>query len=350
MGFFRTVYTLCTRTSAFPEMLGTPVWKAILHSILLLLICPLIIATVQTCREKKDCAGTLESLKQDSGGFGFRGNDMCFGGSFQERHYTFELFGSGMRLDYVTTPQEVQTLKPDHWKEHSGLLITKSRAIFWTKTPDFLFLFWEVPAEIMKSCFSTQGKDPELTSELVAIARNSESEPHTGAQLLETAEQSLTPEEKPVQAPPEKSAVQEKSAEPEKSAEQPAFEMQDIEYIKTMLLSLFWMYLFMQFFAEGILMFLLGGLCFAFMEFLYLRMMPNKLPFGKVYMLTLYAMFPALIVASLATLTGQTFLSFQTVFLIVFFIYQLFSFKALGLFLNPPDKRQQNNFPDDDDF
>lgn len=345
MGFFRTVRTLCTRTGAFPEMLGTPVWKALLHSVLLLLICPLIIATVQTCRKKKDCTDTLTRLEKVSGGFGFRGNEMCFGGSFQERHYTFELFGSGMRLDYVTTQQELQALKPDHWKEQSGLIVTKSKAIFWTRTQDFSFLFWEIPAEIMKSCLSTQGSDPELTSELVAIAQDSKSEPHTAAQLLAAAAQSLpTPEEKPAQAPAAESAL------PEQSVEQPAFEAQDAGYIKTMLLSLFWMYLFMQFLAEGILLFLLGGLCFAFMEFLYLRMMPNKLPFGKVYMLTLYAMFPALIVASLATLTGQTFLSFQTVFLIAFFIYQLFSFKALGLFLNPPDKRQQNDFPDDDDF
>ena len=79
-------------------------------------------------------------------------------------------------------------------------------------------------------------------------------------------------------------------------------------------------------------------------------MMPRKLPFGKVYMLTLYAMFPAMIIASLSILLGQTFLSFQTVFLIAFFIYQLFSFKKLGLFLNPPEKRRQDDFPDDDDF
>ena len=262
MGFFRTVRTLCTRTGAFPEMLGTPVWKALLHSVLLLLICPLIIATVQTCREKKDCTDTLERLEKVSGGFGFCGNEMCFGGSFQERHYTFELFGSGMRLDYVTTQQELQALKPDHWKEQSGLVVTKSKAIFWTRTPDFSFLFWEIPAEIMKSCLSTQERDPELTSELVAIAQDSKSEPHTAAQLLAAAAQSLpTPEEKPAQAPAAESAL------PKKTVEPPAFEIQDTEYIKTVLLSLFWMYLFMQFLAEGILMFLLGGLCFAFMEF-----------------------------------------------------------------------------------
>lgn len=332
MGFFRTVYTLCTRTSAFPEMLGTPVWKAILHSVLLLLICPLILATVQTCRAKDDCTAFMERLEHASGGFGFRGDEICFGGTFKERHYTFELFDSEMRLDYVTGKEELQRLKPDSWQEQKGLLLTQGAAVFWAKTPDLTFLFWKVPADVLKAGLSTGEQKPEMTSRMYTIARDADSKPHSASTLLAAAAETFpTTEKKP------------------ENAEIP-FEKQDSGYIKIMLLLMFCSTLFMQFFAEGLLMFILGGLCFAFMEFLYLRMMPNKLPFGKVYMLTLYAMFPALIVASLATLTGQTFLSFQTVFLISFFIYQLFSFKALGRFLNPPEKRQQNDFPDDDDF
>lgn len=334
MGFFRTVYTLCTRTSAFPEMLGTPVWKAILHSILLLLICPILLATVQTCREKKDCTDTLTRLEKDSGGFGFRGDEICFGGTFEERHYTFELFDSKTRLDYVTGKEELLRLKPDRWKEQKGLLLTQGAAVFWAKTPDLTFLFWKVPADILKAGLSHKGQKPAMTSRMYAIARDADSKPHNASTLLAAAAETFPTAENGTT-----------SVKPEAP-----FEKQDSGYIKIMLLLMFCTTLFMQFFAEGLLMFILGGLCFAFMEFLYLRMIPNKLPFGKVYMLTLYAMFPALIVASLATLMGQTFLSFQTVFLIAFFIYQLFSFKALGRFLNPPDKRQQNDFPDDDDF
>ncbi len=333
MGFFKTVYTLCTRTSAFPGMLGTPVWKAILHSILLALLCPLCIATVQTCRAKKEYAPILQRLEQTSGGFGYRGNDMCFGGSFQERHYTFELFESNMRLDYVTARKELMQLKPDNWKEQNGLLITKKNAIFWTKTPDLAFLYWEVPADILKACLSPGAQNTELTSKLYSITQKANAKARPAAALLNAAAETLPPEEK----------TSAQTASPEAP-----FEEQDPAYISTVLFSLFWMFLFMQFLAEGILLFALGGLCFAFMEFLYLRMMPGKLPFRKVYMLTLYAMFPALIVASLATLLGQTFLDFQTVFLIAFFIYQLYSFKILGAFLNPPDRRQKNDFPEDD--
>ena len=363
MGFFKTVYTLCTRTSAFPEMLETRVWKALLHSVLLLLLCPLIVASVQTCRAKQECTTVLQHLEQKSGGFGFSGNEMCFGGTFEARHYTFELFDSDMRLDYVTSRETLQKLDPDRWKEQSGLLITKSLALFWTKTPDQSFLFFEIPAELLKT-YLTAEKDSELVPELLAITRKANTQQHTAAALLNAAAESLPPVETVQAAGQEKKTENAEAAKPAESAstekqtaspitapeKAESFKMQDAGYIRDVLCSLFWGYLFQQYLITGLLMFVLGGLCFALMEFLYLRMMPNKLPFGKVYMLTLYAMFPALIVASLATLTGQTFLSFQTVFLIAFFIYQLFSFKALGLFLNPPDKRQQNNFPDDDDF
>lgn len=328
MGFFKTVRTLCTRTGAFPELLNTPLWRAILHSVLLALLCPFVIATVQTCREKKECAETLRRLEQESGGFGFCGNSMCFNGSAEERHYTFDLFGSGMRLDYVTTESERNNLKPDHWREQSGVLITKEQAIFWTKTPDHAFLFWNIPADIVQA-YLAPGTPPEnMTEKLYAIASDtSATAPHSAEDLLAAA--TVGKQAETTQAP---------------------FVRQKTDGILYGLLSLFWSLTFLQIISECLLLLVFGGLCFALMEFLYLRMMPNKLPFGKVYMLTLYAMFPAMIIASLSVLLGQTFLTFQTIFLIAFFIYQLFSFKKLGLFLNPPDKRRQDDFPDDDDF
>lgn len=330
MGFFRTVRTLCTRTGAFPELLNTPLWRAILHSVLLALLCPFVIATVQTCREKKNCTETLQRLEQESGGFGFCGNLLCFNGSFEERHYIFELFGSDMRLDYVTEENERNRLKPDHWREQSGVLLTKDQAIFWTKTPDHSFLFWNIPADVIQA-YLAPGNPPEnMTEKLYAIARDtSATAPRSAKDLLAAAVVAKTPETAHATA---------------------VFVRQETDGILYGLLSLFWSLTFLQIISECLLLLVFGGLCFALMEFLYLRMMPRKLPFGKVYMLTLYAMFPAMIIASLSILLGQTFLSFQTVFLIAFFIYQLFSFKKLGLFLNPPEKRRQDDFPDDDDF
>lgn len=330
MNFFRTVHTLCTRTSAFPELLKTPVWRAILHGLLLLVLCPLIVATVQTCKEKDACSESVQRLEQESGGFGFNGEAMSLGSSFGERHYVFDLFGVNTRLDYVTGRKEILALKADHWKEKQGLLLTKEKGIFWVKTPDASFLFWEVPADVIKAYFLPDTATGDTSEKIMKIAADSSSALRSSQDLLAAATATL---------PEAKETTAEKT---------PEFTRLETETIRTMLLTLFWSLAFMQIFTECFFMLLFGGLCFAFMEFLYLRMMPNKLPFGKIYMLTLYAMFPAIVIASLSVMLGQTFLSFQTVFLIAFFIYQLFSFRHLGRFLNPPDKRKQDDFTDDD--
>lgn len=335
MGFFKTVKTLCTRVSAFPELLQTPVWRAILHSVLLLLLCPLIAASVQTCRERKNCSETMQRLSQESGGIGFRGDTIALGNSQAEQHYAFELFNSYMRLDYVTEKEQLDRVDPAQWKEQTGVLLTHHKGIFWEKLPDGSFRFWDVPADVLKVYFMPETASESASTKLYQIAANSSTVLRTAEELRAAAAEKLSPAAKT-------------ETEKTDSKATPEFSPQDPARMVTLALSLFWTMAFSMIFLEGLLMFAFGSFCFAFMEFLYLRMMPNKLPYGKVYMLTLYAMFPAMIIASLSVLLGQTFLSFQTVFLIAFFIYQLFSFKHLGLHLNPPDKRKQDDFTDDD--
>lgn len=364
MSFFRTIFALCTRVNVLPDLLQTPVWRAILHTLLLILLCPLLAATMQTCRESDSCKKNIQQLEKECGGFGTGSEGMCLGGSFEERHYIFELFGENTRLDYVTERKRILELKPDLWKESQGLLLTKEKGIFWIKTPDASFLFWDIPADVMTVYLSDGPIPGEISSKLLNIATTSSSVPMTSEKLLEAAVDTLPAEKekKEAETAPEQTAEKapaaqvtppgqtapEQAAPPTTDKKAPDFTRLNSQTIIARLLSMFWAWTFLTLFSEGLFMMFLGGLCFALMEFLYLRMMPNKLPYSKVYMLTLYSMFPAMIVASLSVLLGQTFISFQTVFLITFFIYQLFSFKKLGLFLNPPDKRKQNDFPDDD--
>ena len=55
-----------------------------------------------------------------------------------------------------------------------------------------------------------------------------------------------------------------------------------------------------------------------------------------------YAAFPPLIIAGLFTALSLPFLSFQTVFFVTFFIYQMLAFSAVNRSVNPP--------PEDEDF
>lgn len=334
MNFFKTVYTLCTRTSALPDFLQTPVWRALLHGLLLMLLCPLLIATVETCRAKSKCENTLQRLERTVGSLGFAGDDMCLGGSFAEKSHRFDLFGLEMRLDYVGEKSKIDEIKPDLWTEKAGVLLTRDNAIIWVKT-DSAFQFMVLPAEMIKA----------LTAKNFNQAAQAAGQKNSQPQMNATKSM-LTPQSS------EKLLLAAKAEPKQKNASQAASDKIDATStgkIVFFLLASYSMGVFMLYFMELLFLFLFCGLCFAFIEHLILRA-TQQLTFAKVYMLTIYAMFPAVVIAMFATLSGQTFLSFQTIFLISFFIYQLFSFRQLALHFNPPEKRKQDDYPDDDDF
>lgn len=119
--------------------------------------------------------------------------------------------------------------------------------------------------------------------------------------------------------------------------------------LRLFLLTLFWSAIFAATLNQCLLLMLMGGLSFALVQYLRFRMLPRNLPFIKVLGLTLYATFPALLIATLISATGQQVFAFQTIFFVVFFIYQLMGFNYLMRQMNPP----ANNPPppdDDDDF
>ena len=66
-----------------------------------------------------------------------------------------------------------------------------------------------------------------------------------------------------------------------------------------------------------------------------MKFMPKRLAFGTVLALMLYAMFPAFIIATIFDLC-QNLIDFQTVFFVVFFIYQIFAFGYLMKMMNSP--------------
>ena len=56
---------------------------------------------------------------------------------------------------------------------------------------------------------------------------------------------------------------------------------------------------------------------------------PGKIPYKALLITTIYATFPPLLIATLAQMLELTFPSFQMIFFISFFIYQIFAFKAV---------------------
>ena len=90
------------------------------------------------------------------------------------------------------------------------------------------------------------------------------------------------------------------------------------------------------------------SLLFAVMQYIFVPKVDVRLKFGPLLSVMIYASFPALVIASASLIVELPFFSFQTVFFVVFFIYQMLAFGAVQRFLNPPPPR--NDGEDDQDF
>ena len=74
---------------------------------------------------------------------------------------------------------------------------------------------------------------------------------------------------------------------------------------------------------------------------------PKKLSYSTILTATIYATFPAIIAATFFQMVQFSYLSFQTVFFIIFFIYQIFAFNRIFETIFPRHPSDNSN-PDDD--
>lgn len=334
MNFFKTLHLLCTSTNAFSPLLKTSVIRTIWHCFLLILLCPILIATVMLLKEKKECSQTIQDLDRASGGLYFCGDKMRLGQTTGEQHFTFTVNQTPARLDFVADPETVKKMQPNNWNENLGVILTPDRAFFWNRNQDFSYFVMELPALMLKVMLNQESttdgtfysdymqsafKNQALSAEtLVTEVSQSFSVPETGSAANDAAAGTPPEKQQPVKVEP--------------------------GIISRQILTILWFMAFAMYLMQCFSLVLLGGLCFSFVEYLHIRFMPVKLPYSRVLVLTLYAMFPGFVVATLFAAIGLEILSFQTTFFIVFFIYQLLSFRNLTRQLNPQPPAADDDF------
>ncbi len=76
----------------------------------------------------------------------------------------------------------------------------------------------------------------------------------------------------------------------------------------------------------------------------------KKLPFSKVLVVSAYAAFPGIMIASLSPALDLPFISFQMLFFLAFFIYHMLAFNAVQRSLEPKRPQTPEKWDDDDDF
>ena len=326
MNFFRTAFALCTKISALDLLKNVSAGRAIFHAFLMLLLCPVLLATIRVCVEKQDVTDTLAQIRTASGGFVFNNGQLKLGNGNDEIHLAFRMLQLDTRLDYTANKEVAKNLDPAQWKEGNGIVVTPEHLFFWMKPGAAEYSILQAPVTMLSSRIQSDEEKQKMTSLL--MDQMSSPGLFSASQLKEKATASIPSE-----------AV---------SGDSKGIEL-SLAQLRLFLLTLFWSAIFAATLNQCLLLMLMGGLSFALVQYLRFRMLPQNLPFIKVLGLTLYATFPALLIATLISATGQQVFAFQTIFFVVFFIYQLMGFNYLMRQMNPP----ANNPPppdDDDDF
>lgn len=155
MNFFRITFLLCTRVSALPQLMAVPAWRTALHTLLILLICPALLAAVLTGRDSESRRQTVGELFRETGGLVFRGNELALGSGAGERHLSFMMIHpayfmrrGACRFDFISETGGKKYPDPE-WQEKTGVIATPSFLFFWDRY-DNLYKFIPVPAGLAK--------------------------------------------------------------------------------------------------------------------------------------------------------------------------------------------------------
>lgn len=310
MHFFRTIITVCSGPSAFPDLISRNPVRAIFHLFLLSVLLAFAVAALQIAAVKEQRA-VISAALSDYFGSVVVGEKTVLPAKHEKEQKTFILTRQ-LRLDYL--PDSAVLLKGiGDWRERAGVIWTPRGFLLWSATETEPGKFMLVPMPLPSASLS-------LAPLMVTPA------PLTAEEIEEYVQKNYF---SGTAAAAEKTTM----SIPVTSLTATAFAVYNV---------------FIGFAAFGGLFFtaLVASLLFAGAQCIFVPRGENSLKFPRILTLMVYATFPPLILASLISLLLPQFLSFQTLFFILFFIYQLLAYGAVQRKLNPPPPPSD----DDEDF
>ena len=130
---------------------------------------------------------------------------------------------------------------------------------------------------------------------------------------------------------------------PHKQTAEKPFLVQANQIVPFLLIMLYLM-TFMFSFTEILVLVLMAGIFMTLAQYFRSSMYPCKLTWKQTANITLYSTFPPLLIASLFTAFQLPFVTFQLIFFITFFIYQITAFGFVIHSLNPLPERSDDDF------
>ncbi len=308
MGFFSTVYQVCSGTTVFIQLMERRFLRAFFHFFLLVLLLCLILATGHSCIFAPTIRNICGNLFEQIGGLNFSPTEgiRTLKTPLEKKSY---LLDEKLRFDYCPG----NTLKEEDigkWNTPFGVLAMDRGFLFWGEnyadTGKGTFLVIPMSMDIR------QAKDEKLQVGLSA------------RELREYAEKRFTQKKGETLLFPE--------------------HVETAAGLSAQLTAALWVVIFG---ASFVGIFGLGFVVIFFfgsMQYFWSGMDERRLTFPKILVVLIYTSFPAMLIASLYSFFMIPVLSPQLVFFIAFFVYYIAVFRKIRNSLNPP---RDTHFEDD---
>ena len=131
MSFFKTVISLCSGVSVFLKLLSMPLWRMVLHTILMILTCSLIISTVTWFHDKARVTEVANRFFERTEGILLTEDQLTLPKDPElERHY---ILAPHFRFDYFAATDQIDLQCIESARETSGVICLPAGCVVWTR-------------------------------------------------------------------------------------------------------------------------------------------------------------------------------------------------------------------------
>ena len=302
MNLFLTVKKICNGPRSFPELIReNSAGRAIWHFFVVTGVLSLLSAGIASCTFNTEMTKACREIFKVTGGFSLSDKGFStFHTPEMEKKIHIIMSRNSMAFDYLPsgkiTLKRVQEMAD---KANMGIIAMKKGVISWSLVPQEKgkaprFMVFNAP-------FFREQKDLRIGT-------------YSGEELVKTVHDHFLMEK-------EEKLTLRKGV--------PPFSCKDPEVVSSTLGAVSFLMLFLISLGGTLFFVLLTVLFFTLIQ----RLRMRELSFGQNFTLMLYAAFPGVAAGTLYAILELPFLDFQSVFLIVFFFFQLFACAEVYRFL-----------------
>ena len=310
MNFFRTVFQVCTGTTVFLQLMNRSVWRALFHFVLLIFLLSVCLASANAWFLGREIRRVCNVLFEQIGGVKISRDAGIRLLKNPEKAQSY-ILNPRMRFDYFPG-SSFQPSATRKWDSDYGIVLLDRAIVTWFRNAS-----GTAQEQYMVMNTLLDGRLAQEIPLMKLVASREELGTYLAGRFsLKNGER-----------------MEDLALWPD------GFSVDNPALVAGQMISGVAVVIFSMAFFGMLLLGFFSVLFFALAQYFWsVNGAERKRGFRTVLILTLYAAFPPLIVASLFSGMALPFLSFQTVFFIAFFLYHLIVFSRVQKQLNPPRK------------